>query len=79
MASIGFSLSNSKSIYVSIVGKVLIDGTEQKGAIDMATIVIGLVIAGYTGYLIVRQVRNVKAGNFCGSCSDCASAKSCGQ
>ena len=45
----------------------------------MPGIIIGLVIAGYTGYLIYRQINNVKKGNFCGNCSGCASAKSCGE
>jgi|LSQX01.2.fsa_nt_gb Fe-S cluster biogenesis protein NfuA len=45
----------------------------------MAIIIIGLLIAGYTGYLIVRQIKNMKAGNFCGGCSGCPSAKRCEQ
>lgn len=61
------------------MGKVSKGGLKQKGVINMAKIIIGLLIAGYTGYLIVRQVKNAKAGNFCGSCSGCASAKSCEQ
>ncbi|NLC45453.1 MAG: FeoB-associated Cys-rich membrane protein [Clostridiales bacterium] len=45
----------------------------------MPTIIIGLVIAGYTGYLIYRQISNVKKGNFCGNCSACPSSKRCGE
>ena len=45
----------------------------------MPGIIIGLVIAGYTGYLIYRQINNVKKGNFCGNCSGCPSSKSCGE
>lgn len=52
---------------------------KQKGEIYMLPIIIGLVIAGYVGYLIYRQVKNVKAGNFCGSCSGCPSAINCGE
>lgn len=44
----------------------------------MAAIVIGLAIASYTGYLIYRQVKNARNGQFCGSCSGCPSAKTCG-
>jgi hypothetical protein len=79
MASIGLSLSNSKSIYISIAGKLPIDGTKQKGEIYMAKIIIGMIIAGYSGYLIFRQIKNMKVGKFCNSCSGCVSAKSCGQ
>ncbi|MDD2190426.1 MAG: FeoB-associated Cys-rich membrane protein [Eubacteriales bacterium] len=43
----------------------------------MAKIVIGVIIAVYVGYLIYRQVKNIKARNFCGSCCGCPSAKSC--
>ncbi|NLZ45476.1 MAG: FeoB-associated Cys-rich membrane protein [Clostridiales bacterium] len=45
----------------------------------MAGIIIGLIIAAYTGYLIYRQLKNVKAGYYCGNCSGCPSSKSCGQ
>lgn len=45
----------------------------------MPAIIIGLLIAGYSGYLIYRQIRNAKEGNFCGTCSGCPSAKACGQ
>jgi hypothetical protein len=100
MASIGLSLSNSKSIYISIAGKLpidgtklglsiaaedfgrgklSIDGTKQKGEINMAKIIIGMIIAGYSGYLIFRQIKNMKAGKFCNSCTGCVSANSCGQ
>ena len=40
-------------------------------------IIIGTIIALYLGYLIVRQVRNMKAGNYCGSCSGCSSVNRC--
>lgn len=40
-------------------------------------IIIGLIIGAYVAYLIVRQVRNAKAGNYCGSCSGCPSAACC--
>ncbi len=42
------------------------------------TIIIGVLIAVYVGYLIYRQIKNVKAGNYCGSCSGCPSANECG-
>ena len=47
--------------------------------INMAGIIIGLIIAAYTGYLVYRQVKNVKAGNYCGHCSGCPTARSCAQ
>ncbi len=43
----------------------------------MLAIVIGVVIAGYTGYLIYRQVKNLKAKNYCGHCTGCPSAIAC--
>ncbi|HHX54974.1 MAG TPA: FeoB-associated Cys-rich membrane protein [Clostridiales bacterium] len=45
----------------------------------MAGIIIGLAVAVYTGYLIYRQVKNAREGNFCGNCSGCPSAKNCEQ
>lgn len=45
----------------------------------MVELVIGLGIVGYTAYLVYRQVKNFKEGNYCGSCSGCPSAKSCGK
>lgn len=45
----------------------------------MSAIIIGLAVSGYTGYLVYRQIKNTKEGNFCGNCSGCPSAKSCGQ
>ena len=45
----------------------------------MEAVLIGLVIAGYSIYLVYRQIKNAKAGNYCGSCTGCASAKTCGQ
>ncbi|NLJ90545.1 MAG: FeoB-associated Cys-rich membrane protein [Clostridiales bacterium] len=45
----------------------------------MEGIIIGLLIVAYTIFVIRRQVKNIKAGNYCGSCSSCGSAKTCGQ
>ncbi len=52
--------------------------SHRKGQINMEAVLIGLAIAGYTVYLIYRQVKNARAGNYCGSCSGCSSAKTCG-
>lgn len=45
----------------------------------LTQIIIGLIITGYVIYLIRRQIRNAKAGNYCGSCSGCSNANRCSQ
>ncbi|HZK33897.1 MAG TPA: FeoB-associated Cys-rich membrane protein [Bacillota bacterium] len=45
----------------------------------MAPYIIGALIGAYLGYLIYRQVKNIKEKNYCGSCAGCPSAQSCGQ
>lgn len=74
MDSIHSNLPNRQFVYVGVCGY-----QKRKGQINMLPIIIGLVIAGYTGYLIYRQVKNAKAGNFCGSCGGCPSARTCGE
>lgn len=49
----------------------------KKEVVFMIAYVIGAVIVGYTGYLIYRQVKNVKEKNYCGHCAGCPSAKAC--
>lgn len=45
----------------------------------VSEIMIGGLIAIYAGYVIVKKVKNMKAGKFCDcGCGDCSSKASCG-
>lgn len=41
----------------------------------VASIVIGVIIALYAGFVVVKKVKDMRKGKFCGcGCSDCTSA-----
>ncbi len=46
----------------------------------MAELVIAVVILGYTGYVIFKRVKDLRAGkSCCGGCSGCAAKEKCGK
>jgi len=50
-----------------------------KGGFAMPGIIIGILILGYTGYVIYKKGRDLKAGkSCCGGCSSCAFKDKCG-
>lgn len=46
--------------------------------VSMVEIAIGALILGYTGYIIYKKSKDIKAGkSCCGSCNSCGSKSKC--
>jgi hypothetical protein len=44
----------------------------------MPTIVLAILIASYSGYVIFKKIKNIRAGKFCsGSCGNCSLSNQC--
>jgi hypothetical protein len=45
----------------------------------MVELLIGVLIAGYTGFIIYKKAKELKAGkSCCGGCGSCTSKEKCG-
>ena len=46
----------------------------------MVEVIVAAAIIGYTGFIIIRKTKDIKAGkSCCGGCSGCASREKCGK